>query len=225
MSASTGCCTAVSCGPTCGRWTASGRRSRASTTAPRGKCRASSQIVRNGDFIGVVAEREEQAIGPPQAIEATWTSETRCQRTARSTTCCARCRLPRTKAARSSANGDVDGALRRPPRHSRRDRLPLPGPRHRWGPPARWPTSTRTARRSTPSLRTSSTSARRWPTCSGLPRSRSTSSSAKARGATGIAVSMMSPPTLRSSPRRSDIRFACSGCGRTSSPGNQRAHR
>jgi CO/xanthine dehydrogenase Mo-binding subunit len=31
------------------------------------------QIVRNGDFIGVVAEREEQAIRAAQAIEATWT--------------------------------------------------------------------------------------------------------------------------------------------------------
>ena len=31
------------------------------------------QIVRNGNFIGVVAEREEQAIRASQAIEATWT--------------------------------------------------------------------------------------------------------------------------------------------------------
>ena len=83
------------------------------------------QIVRSGNFVGVVAEREEQAIRSAEALKVTWAPGVPLPANDRIYDLLREMPLAEDGGGEILCNGDVDGGWRQQPRHWRR---PSPSP-------------------------------------------------------------------------------------------------
>jgi nicotinate dehydrogenase subunit B len=122
-------------------------------------------VVRNGDFLGVVAEREEEAIRAAESVRVTWAVA---DPLPPQDALHGLMRAQPSDATEPLHEGDVDAAMRRCGQHRR----PWPRPTGsrckrtpRWVPPVPSPTFSRTAPRSTRARRASMASDRRWGRC------------------------------------------------------------
>jgi nicotinate dehydrogenase subunit B len=172
-------------------------------------------VVRNGDFLGVVAEREEDAIRAAEAVRVVWAQD---DPLPMRDDLHDRMRAEDAQDTEPLHRGDVDAAMRSADRTMTATyRFPMQG-HASMGP-------SRIARRSTPAPKASTVSATHSRLCSGWTRTESGSSFARARDAMDTTAPMMSPPTLRCSRRRSADPFGCNGCAATSSHGSPKARR
>ena len=180
------------------------------------------QVVRNGSFVGVVAEREEQAIKAAQALKLVWSEPETLPDSDQYYTLIT---VQPTKDVEVVNNGDVDGALGMAVKTLEAS-YQHPNQAHASIGPSCAVADVRADSATIYSgTQGVSFSATPWRTCLAWAKRRSTSSTRRRQAATATTAPTIVPPTPPCFLRRSEPRCACSGCGKTSSRGNRRVPR